>query len=141
MKRTLTSLSLLYFLIMGFARAADDGAGLIRGAGVKGGLVVHLGAGDGKLTAALRVSDSYLVQGVERDAGKVAAARAYIRGQSARRVGCGDAYRRAGSLHHRRARKRQRDTGGQRSGGFRRGRDGIGEREQGGVLPRWRAAG
>ncbi|MHC4596784.1 MAG: hypothetical protein ACYS19_17790, partial [Planctomycetota bacterium] len=27
---------------------------------IKGGLIVHIGCGDGKLTAALRVGDSYL---------------------------------------------------------------------------------
>ncbi|MCK4294095.1 MAG: hypothetical protein KAY65_12930, partial [Planctomycetes bacterium] len=29
--------------------------------GVKGGLVVHIGCGDGKLTAALRANDSFIV--------------------------------------------------------------------------------
>jgi outer membrane protein assembly factor BamB len=45
--------------------------------GVKGGLIVHLGCGDGKLTVALRANDSYLVHGLDADAAKVAAARAY----------------------------------------------------------------
>jgi len=36
-------------------------------AGVKGGLIVHVGCGDGKLTAALRASDSFLVHGLDRD--------------------------------------------------------------------------
>ena len=44
-----------------------------------GGLVVHLGCGDGKLTAALRANESYLVQGLDYDAGHVAAAREWIR--------------------------------------------------------------
>ena len=48
-------------------------------AGVQGGLVVHVGCGDGKLTAALRANERYLVQGLERDAASVAAARATIR--------------------------------------------------------------
>ncbi|MFH1882007.1 MAG: methyltransferase domain-containing protein [Planctomycetota bacterium] len=47
--------------------------------GVQGGIVVHLGCGDGKLTAALRVSDSYTVHGLEADPAKVAEARNYIR--------------------------------------------------------------
>ncbi len=46
--------------------------------GVKGGLVVHLGCGDGKLTAALRANDSYLVHGLDEDAGNVAEARKHI---------------------------------------------------------------
>ena len=33
----------------------------------QGGLVVHLGCGDGKLTAALRANDSYLVHGLDAD--------------------------------------------------------------------------
>jgi len=47
-------------------------------AGTAGGLVVHLGCGDGKLTAALRINDSYLVQGLDADAGNVAGAKKHI---------------------------------------------------------------
>ena len=47
-------------------------------AGVKGGLIVHLGCGDGKLTAALRAGDSYVVHGLERDAENVAASRRHV---------------------------------------------------------------
>jgi outer membrane protein assembly factor BamB len=36
-------------------------------AGIKGGLIVHLGCGDGKLTAALHVNDSCIVQGLDAD--------------------------------------------------------------------------
>jgi len=46
--------------------------------GIKGGLIVHIGAGVGKLTAALRASDSYTVHGLEADPAKVAEARSYI---------------------------------------------------------------
>lgn len=49
--------------------------------GVQGGIVVHLGCGNGKLTAALRVSDRYTVHGLEADPAKVAEARNYIRAQ------------------------------------------------------------
>jgi outer membrane protein assembly factor BamB len=45
---------------------------------VKGGLVVHVGCGDGKLTAALRAGDSYLVHGLDSDADNVRQARQYI---------------------------------------------------------------
>ena len=48
-------------------------------AGVKGGFVVHLGCGDGKLTSALKASDSYQVQGLTRDADRVQTARETIR--------------------------------------------------------------
>jgi outer membrane protein assembly factor BamB len=49
--------------------------------GVQGGIVVHIGCGDGKLTTALRVSDSYTVHGLEADPAKVAEARSYIQAQ------------------------------------------------------------
>ena len=49
--------------------------------GVKGGLVVHLGCGDGKLTAALRANDSYLVHGLDEDAGNIEKARDHISGK------------------------------------------------------------
>ena len=50
-------------------------------AGVQGGIVIHLGCGDGRLTAALRASDRYTVHGLEADAAKVARARSHIRTQ------------------------------------------------------------
>ncbi len=45
---------------------------------VKGGLIVHVGCGDGKLTAALRVGESYLVHGLDTNAENVRKARAHI---------------------------------------------------------------
>ncbi len=54
---------------------------ILETAGVKGGIVVHLGCGGGTLTAALRASDSYTVHGLEADPAKVAEARRYIREQ------------------------------------------------------------
>jgi len=60
--------------------AEEDGdVGAIRKvSNVQGGLVVHLGCGDGRLTAALVNRDRVLVQGLETDAVQVAKARAYI---------------------------------------------------------------
>ena len=52
---------------------------ILTATGVKGGLVVHLGCGEGKLTAALRANDAYLVQGLSADTGEVAKAREHIR--------------------------------------------------------------
>ena len=46
--------------------------------GVKGGFVVHIGCEDGKLTAALRANDSYLVHGLDRDAKNIEKARKHI---------------------------------------------------------------
>ncbi len=47
-------------------------------AGVRGGMVVHIGCGDGRLTVALGEDDRYTVQGWDRDASRVEAARAHI---------------------------------------------------------------
>jgi len=47
--------------------------------GIKGGLIVHVGCGDGKLTAALRVGNQYLVHGLDCDEANVQAAREHIR--------------------------------------------------------------
>jgi len=49
---------------------------------VRGGLIVHVGSGDGRLTAALGAAgSSYLVQGLDTDPLRVAAARAWIGAQ------------------------------------------------------------
>ena len=36
--------------------------------GIKGGLIAHIGCGDGELTAALHINDSYLIHGLDIDA-------------------------------------------------------------------------
>ncbi len=46
--------------------------------GTQGGFIVHLGCGDGKLTAALRAGDSYLVHGLDKNAKSVEQAREHI---------------------------------------------------------------
>ena len=46
--------------------------------GIQGGFIVHVGCGDGKLTAALRPSDSYLVHGLDKNAKSIGQAREYI---------------------------------------------------------------
>jgi len=45
---------------------------------VTGGLVVHIGCGNGRLTAALRAGDGYLVHGLDRNRSRVGLARKYI---------------------------------------------------------------
>jgi len=63
------------------ASAADQSAlaaRILAETGVQGGLIVHLGCGDGKLTSALRATDSYLVHGLNTDADRVANARANL---------------------------------------------------------------
>jgi len=60
------------------APARDQAREILDATGVTGGLVVHLGCGDGKLTAALRAGDAYTVQGLDPDAKNVEAARRHI---------------------------------------------------------------
>ena len=68
-------------LICGGAYSAEPKAlatQIVDATGVKGGLIVHLGCGDGRLTAALRLNDSYLVHGLDADAVNVESARKHI---------------------------------------------------------------
>ena len=51
---------------------------ILKETGIQGGLVVHVGCGDGSLTAALRANDSFIVQGLDTDAKHVEAARKHI---------------------------------------------------------------
>ena len=69
------------FLVCAPEARAQAGAEILKAAGVSGGLVVHVGCGDGSVTAGLRANDGLLVHGLEPDAGRVAAARAHIRGR------------------------------------------------------------
>ena len=61
------------------AGPADEAKQIASLAGFHGGLVIHVGCGDGKLTAALRLADNCVVQGLETDAKRVETARAAIR--------------------------------------------------------------
>jgi len=51
---------------------------ILESSGVSGGLIVHVGCADGRLTAALGKDGRYLVHGLDRDADQVAKARRYI---------------------------------------------------------------
>lgn len=57
----------------------DDAKRILDATGIQGGFVVHIGSGDGSLTAALKANDSYQVQGLDRDQAKVDAARKSLR--------------------------------------------------------------
>ena len=50
-------------------------------AGIRGGVVVHLGVEDGKEIMALRSSESFLVQGLEKDRAKIGRVREYLSSQ------------------------------------------------------------
>jgi len=51
---------------------------ILQTAGIEGGLIVHVGCGDGLLTARLCAGESFLVEGLSTDAAQVAAARQYF---------------------------------------------------------------
>ena len=77
MNSMVTACVLAAWLLSGGAGQAQSPQAqtILEAAGVTGGLIVHVGCGDGKLTAALRANDSYIVQGLDAD---VTAARQYI---------------------------------------------------------------
>jgi len=71
-------------LVLAAPKGADPSARrvaneILAATGVRGGLIVHLGCGDGKLSVALRANGSYVVHGLDADAAKVAKARQYVR--------------------------------------------------------------
>ncbi|MHC4178713.1 MAG: outer membrane protein assembly factor BamB family protein, partial [Planctomycetota bacterium] len=67
------------------ARSAEQdlARSILQATGIKGGLIVHLGCGDGTLTAALRANDSYLVHGLATAADDLAMARRTVQGAGA----------------------------------------------------------
>ncbi len=84
-RRLLTKIACLVWIscTLSVAMAQPEGARqqakeILDTTGVKGGLIVHLGCGDGGLTVALRISDRYLVHGLDADPDTVAAAREHI---------------------------------------------------------------
>jgi outer membrane protein assembly factor BamB len=58
--------------------AATRAKQILDATGVQGGLIVQIGCGDGKLTAALHANESYLVHGLDTSAENVRRAREYI---------------------------------------------------------------
>jgi outer membrane protein assembly factor BamB len=58
-----------------YQRQARD---ILDATGIKGGIIVHVGCGDGRLTAALQAGPGYLVHGLDNHAENVAAARERI---------------------------------------------------------------
>ena len=73
-----TRIVLVLVVVLVLDARGQDATEILKASGVKGGLVVHLGCGDGRLTAALRTSESYLVHGLDADARNVEAARKHI---------------------------------------------------------------
>ena len=78
--------SLLLALCVAPSVAADSRAvseqdvarNILTASGIQGGLIVHIGCGDGRLTAALRADESYLVHGLDTSAENVQKARKHV---------------------------------------------------------------
>jgi outer membrane protein assembly factor BamB len=69
---------MLIGIFISTATLADSATDIIKDTNFKGGLIVHLGCGDGKLTAALYINDRCLVHGLDTDPDAVAKARKHI---------------------------------------------------------------
>jgi len=76
MKRIVT-IAILALLFVGTATTGDAGT-LVENSGVKGGVVVHLGCGDGKSTASLFSGDKFLIYGLDVNADAVEEAKEQI---------------------------------------------------------------
>ena len=72
----------VYLILSVQSLSAKDTADAVRSSGIQGGIVVHLGCGDGRETTAMLLNSSYLVHGLDIDGVEVAKARAYIRSQN-----------------------------------------------------------
>jgi len=79
-RRKYFTLSTLILLCTSTAQSQSRSpAEVLQKTGIQGGLIVHVGCGDGKLTAGLRINDRYVVQGLDTDAANVRKARERIR--------------------------------------------------------------
>ena len=81
MRSRLQTIAVVPFLISACSvrSMADDRAqAILDSSGVQGGLVVHVGCGNGELTAALHANGKYLVHGLDVDAESVEKARDHV---------------------------------------------------------------
>jgi len=74
-----TAVGLSYQTVESQASDRDNAARILTESGVRGGLIVHIGCGDGTLTTSLRVDEGFLVYGLDTDPANVAKTRARIR--------------------------------------------------------------
>ena len=77
MSRYLQAVLFLSLFCIGVCSAQTPGQ-ILQESGIQGGLIVHLGCGDGKLTAGFCVNDRYLVHGLDTDPANVSQARRQI---------------------------------------------------------------
>ena len=71
--------ALLSISILPAVSAGDSASKILDATDVQGGLVIHLGCGDGRLTATLGAGDSFLVHGLDVDSANVATARNHVK--------------------------------------------------------------
>lgn len=78
--RTMHRTVVMAVVLVGIAQSAEAKSAqqILEASGVKGGVIVHVGCGDGNLTMALRANDRYIVQGLDTDEANVKRARAAI---------------------------------------------------------------
>ena len=67
----------LLVLILAWAplAVAQSGPELVKQSGIRGGVILHLGCGDGSMTASLRTGEQFIVRGLDTDRANVATAR------------------------------------------------------------------
>ena len=70
-QKLLVGMLCLAALLSGRLAQANSGLDILKVADVKSGLVVHLGCGDGTLTADLLVNERYLVHGLDTESRNV----------------------------------------------------------------------
>ncbi len=66
-------------MLISAAASADSAIDIVKETNFKGGLIVHLGCGDGELTAGLYINDRCLVHGLDRNPEAITKAREHIR--------------------------------------------------------------
>lgn len=74
----LTRICLIALLCFPLVAGADTAKSILEATGTSGGLVVHLGTGDGKLTAELKTGESFIIHGLDRKQENVETARKHI---------------------------------------------------------------
>lgn len=72
----------VYLILSIQSLSAKDTADTVRSSEIQGGIVVHLGCGDGSETVDMLLGSSYLVHGLDTSGDNVAKARAYLRSKN-----------------------------------------------------------
>jgi 2-polyprenyl-3-methyl-5-hydroxy-6-metoxy-1,4-benzoquinol methylase len=70
------------FCISGCSVDLEAPADLVAASGVQGGIVVHIGCGDGRETASMLLNSSYFVHGLDTSEDNISRAREYLRSKN-----------------------------------------------------------